>query len=63
VVKVIEEYLNSPTTTDPNVLLGALQQIKVLDPATSQAWRTLLGGWSEKFAKAKKSEDTGRISN
>ena len=63
VVKSIEEYLNSPATTDPGVLLGMLQQIKVSDPSTSQAWRALLSGWSERFAKAKKSEDTGRIDN
>jgi hypothetical protein len=63
VAKVIEEYLNSPTTTDPDVLLGVLRQIKVSDPATSQAWGALLSGWSERFAKAKKSEDAGRINN
>ncbi len=63
VVKSIEEYLNNPATTNPRVLLDALQQIKVSDPGTLQAWRALLSGWSERFAKAKKSEDTGRISN
>ncbi len=61
VVRVIEEYLNSPTTTDPGIFLRMLQQIKVADPGTLQAWRLLLSGWSERFAKAKKSEDTGRI--
>ena len=61
VVKSIEEYLNSPTTTDPNVLLGMLQQIKVSDPSMAQAWRALLSGWSERFAKAKKSDETGRF--
>jgi hypothetical protein len=60
-VKGIEEYLNSPTTTSPGVLLGTLQQIKISDAGASQAWRTLLTGWSERFAKAKKGEDTGRI--
>jgi HEAT repeat protein len=62
VAKVIEEYLNSPATTDPGVFLGMLQQIKVSDPNTQQAWRALLNGWSV-VAKAKKSEDTGRINN
>ncbi len=61
VVKSIEEYLNSPTTTNPNVLLDALRQIKISDSGTLQEWRNLLNGWSEKFAKAKKSDDTGRI--
>jgi HEAT repeat protein len=63
VVKVIEEYLNSPMTTDPNIFLVALQRIKVSDPAMQQAWRSLLGAWSERFAKAKKSETTGGINN
>jgi hypothetical protein len=61
VVRVIEEYLKSPTTADPNVFLGVLQQIKVSDPGTEKAWRALLNAWSDTFAKAKKSEDTGRI--
>jgi tetratricopeptide (TPR) repeat protein len=63
VVQSIEEYLTSSTTTDPNVLLSVLQQIKVSDSAVSQAWRILLSGWFERFAKGKKSEDTGRITN
>ena len=63
VVKSIEEYLNSPTTTDPNVLLSVLQQIKVSDPSTSGQWRALLNGWSERFARAKKTDETGRIIN
>jgi HEAT repeat protein len=63
VVRGIEEYLNSPTTTNPGVLLDVLQQIKVSDPGTLQAWRALLSGWSDRFAKAKKSEETGRINN
>jgi len=62
-VRGIEEYLNSPATTNAGLLLGALQQIKVSDSATQQVWRGLLTGWSERFAKAKKSEDTGRIDN
>jgi HEAT repeat protein len=63
VAKSVEEYLNSRTTTDPNVLLAVLQQIKVSDPGTLQQWRALLNGWSERFAKAKKSDDTDRINN
>jgi HEAT repeat protein len=61
VVKSIEEYLNSPTTTNPSVLLDVLKQVKVSDPGTLQQWRALLSGWSERFAKAKKSDDTDRI--
>jgi HEAT repeat protein len=61
-VKSIEEYLNSPTTTDPGALLGALQQIKVKDPETLRAWRALLGRWTERFAKAKK-VDESRVNN
>ncbi len=63
VVKNIEEYLNNPATTNPGVLLDALQQIKVSDPGTLQAWRALLSEWSKRFAKAKKSDDTGRVNN
>ncbi|MCL5281849.1 MAG: adaptin domain-containing protein [Planctomycetes bacterium] len=62
VAKIVEEYLNSPTTTDPNVFLASLQPIKVSDPGTLQDWRALLSGWS-RFARAKKSEDAGRMDN
>jgi hypothetical protein len=63
VVRSIEEYLGSPTTTDPGILLGVLKQIKVKDPEILRAWSDVLGRWSERFAKAKKIEDSGRISN
>jgi HEAT repeat protein len=63
VVKSIEEYLNSPTTTDAGVLLGSLQQIRVRDPDTLRAWRALLGRWSERYAKAKKTEGGDRPNN
>jgi HEAT repeat protein len=62
-VKVIEEYLNNPTTTEPGVLLGVLGQIRVRDPVTFQTWHALLSRWSERFAKAKKAEDGGRTNN
>ncbi|MCX5647244.1 MAG: HEAT repeat domain-containing protein [Phycisphaerae bacterium] len=62
-VKVIEEYLNNPTTTEPGVLLGVLGQIRVRDSGTSQTWHALLSRWSERFAKAKKAEDGGRTNN
>jgi HEAT repeat protein len=52
-VRSIEEYLNSPTTTDPVPLLRSLEQIRIPDPETSRAWRTLVGRWSERYAKAK----------
>jgi len=63
VVRSIEEYLNNPTTTDPSALLTALQQIPVKDAETLKAWRLWLGRWTEKYAKAKKAEDSGRINN
>jgi hypothetical protein len=63
VVKSIEEYLNSPTTTDPGILLTVLKGIKVKDPGTMQTWGELLSQWSERFAKAKKTEDGGRTNN
>jgi HEAT repeat protein len=64
VVKSIEEYLNSPTTTDPGALLGSLQQqVRVKDPETLRAWRAVLSRWAEKFAKAKKVEVGNRVNN
>jgi HEAT repeat protein len=62
-VRAIEDYLNNPATTDPGVLLGVLQQVKVRDPETLRAWRALLNRWSERFAKARKIEDSGRTNN
>ncbi len=52
-VKSIEEYLNSPTTTDPGPLLRSLEQIRVEDPEILRAWRALVGQWSKRYAKAK----------
>ncbi len=43
VVKSIEEYLNSPTTTDPGILLGVLKQIKVKDPEIMRTWSDVAG--------------------
>jgi hypothetical protein len=63
VVKAIEEYLNSAAATDPSVLLKALQQIKTKDPDTMQAWQTLLGLWTDRYAKAKKLGNNDRASN
>jgi len=62
-VKAIEDYLNNPAATDPGVLLGMLQQVKVRDPETLRTWRALLNRWSERFAKARKIEDGGRTNN
>jgi hypothetical protein len=63
VVKSIEEYLNSPAAVDPNSLLKTLEQVKIADPETGQAWRLLLSRWTERFAKAKKPEEADRASN
>ena len=62
-VKSVEEYLNGSAGVDPNALLNTLEQIKVKDPETGQRWRTLLAGWTEKFAKAKKPEETEKPNN
>jgi len=62
-VRVIEEYLNNPTTAEPGILLGVLGQIRVRDSGTLQAWNVLLSRWSERFAKAKRAEDGGRTNN
>ncbi len=63
VVKSIEEYLNDPKTANPGAVIAALQQIKLKDPAVAQAWQILLTRWTERFAKAKKPEDSGRANN
>ena len=63
VVRSLEEYLNDPKTTDPGAVLGALQQIKVKDPETARAWQVSLSRWTERYAKAKKSDDSGRVNN
>ncbi len=63
VVKSIEEYLNDPKTTDPSAVITALQQIKFKDPVVAQTWQALLARWTERFAKAKKPEDSGRANN
>ncbi len=57
-VRSVEEYLNGPAGVDPNALLNPLGQIKVKDAETGRAWRALLAGWTEKFARAKKPEET-----
>jgi len=63
VVKSIEEYLNDPKTTDPGAVVGVLQQIRLKDLETSRVWQSLLSRWIERFAKAKKVEDSGRANN
>ena len=61
--KCIDGYLSSPTTVNPAVLLGGLERIQVSDPQVRQAWRILLSGWTERYAKAKKTEDADRANN
>lgn len=63
VVRSIEEYLNSQTTADPRGLLQLLGQLKVADPETQRAWRTLVGRWSETYAKARKAEGSDKPVN
>ena len=62
-IKTIEEYLESPASADPSVLLVAFEQIKVKDPEVAQRWRTLVSRWAERLAKAKRVEETERIDN
>ncbi|MEN6575459.1 MAG: hypothetical protein ABFD90_03885 [Phycisphaerales bacterium] len=62
-LKSIEAYLNSPSTVNPAGLLDAMQQIQVADPKILQAWRALLSGWTERYAKVKKTEDNGKTNN
>ncbi len=63
VVKSVEEYLNDPKTANPGAVIAALQQIKLKDPMVASAWSSLLARWTERFAKAKKPEDSGRANN
>jgi tetratricopeptide (TPR) repeat protein len=63
VVKSIEAYFASPTTVNPSALLDTMQQIQVADAKTLQAWRALLSGWTERYAKVKKTEDAGKMNN
>jgi HEAT repeat protein len=60
-VKTVEEYLESPASTDPAVVLEAFEQIKVKDPEVAQTWRTLVSRWAERFAKAKRVEEAERV--
>jgi hypothetical protein len=63
VIRSIEEYLNDPKTTDPAAVIATLRQIKIQDTGAEKEWEGLLSGWTEKFAKAKKAEDGGRVDN
>lgn len=63
VVRAVEEHLNRPSDADPNSLLKVLEQVKIADQETGQSWRTLLGRWTERFAKARKPEEADRASN
>lgn len=63
VVKPVEDYLEDIGNGDPEILLGALQQIKVSDPDVARTWRALVSRWAERFARARKIEDSERISN
>lgn len=61
--KSVEAYLSNPATANPQALLDALQQIKVSDPQASQEWRVLLGRWTDRYAKAKKTVENGITGN
>jgi hypothetical protein len=63
VAKCIEAYLGNPNTVNPAGVLQTLEQIQVSDPQASQAWRILLSGWSDRYAKAKKPEDSDSANN
>jgi len=63
VVKEIEAYLGSPATVNQAGLLDALRQIQVPEPKTQQAWRAVLTGWTERYAKARKAEEGGKTTN
>lgn len=63
VVKIVEAYLNSPTAVNPAALLDGMQKIPVADPKVVQAWQVLVNGWTERYAKAKKTEDNGKTNN
>jgi hypothetical protein len=61
--KCIEAYLSNPNTVNPAGVLQSLEQIPVSDPQTLQSWRILLTGWTERYAKARKPEDSDRANN
>jgi len=61
--KSVEAYLSNPATANPQALLDAFQQIKVSDPQASQEWRALLGRWTDRYAKAKKTVENGITGN
>jgi tetratricopeptide (TPR) repeat protein len=63
VAKCIEAYLSNPATVDPSGLLNALQLIQVSDPQASQEWRALLSGWTDRYAKAKKTAESDIANN
>jgi tetratricopeptide (TPR) repeat protein len=63
VARCVETYLSNPNTANPAGVLQSLAQIPVSDPRALQAWQTLLGRWTERYAKAKKPEDNDRANN
>jgi hypothetical protein len=63
VAKSIEAYLSNPATVNPAGLLEGLQQIQVSDPQASQAWRILMSGWTDRYAKAKKTGGSDSTNN
>jgi HEAT repeat protein len=63
VTQCIENMLNDPKITDPGALIVLLGQIKLKNPEAAGKWQLLLSRWTERFAKAKKTEDSGQANN
>lgn len=63
IAKCIDGYLSNPATVNPGALLEGLGRIQVNDPQVRQAWRALLSGWTERYAKAKKTEESDSANN
>lgn len=59
----IDAYLSSATTVDPQAVLAAFRRIPVRDPQVLQAWQALLGEWTERYAKARKAEESDTANN
>ena len=59
----IDGYLSSPTTVNPQAVLEAFRRIPVNDPQVLLGWQALLGGWTERYARAKKPEESGTANN
>lgn len=63
IAKCIDAYLSNATTQNPGAFLEGLERIQVSDPQVRQKWRSLLSGWTERYAKAKKTEGNDSANN